>query len=141
MSLYLDTSVLVAAITHEPSTARIQAWLAARASDELTISDWVTTEVSSALSIKLRRGDLDLAQRAAALAAFHRISADSLSAVAVLPSHFQVAAHYADRHDLTLRAADALHLAVCAAHGATLVTLDRRFAEAALQLGVAVEAV
>jgi hypothetical protein len=61
--------------------------------------------------------------------------------VAVLPSHFQVAAHYADRHDLTLRAADALHLAVCAAHGATLVTLDRRFAEAALQLGVAVEAV
>jgi len=34
------------------------------------------------------------------------------------------------------RAADALHLAICADHGATLCTLDRRLGEAGPALGV-----
>jgi len=34
------------------------------------------------------------------------------------------------------RAADALHLAICADHGATLCTLDRRLSEAGPALGV-----
>jgi hypothetical protein len=102
------------------------------------ISDWVATEVSSALSIKLRRGDLDLPQRAAALAGFNRLSTASFGVLPVLPSHFHAAARFADRHDLGLRGGDALHLALCADHGTTLVTLDRRFSEAALQFGVAV---
>jgi predicted nucleic acid-binding protein len=38
---------------------------------------------------------------------------------------------------LGLRAGDALHLAVCAEHGATLCTLDQRLAEAAPSVGVA----
>jgi hypothetical protein len=35
-----------------------------------------------------------------------------------------------------LRAGDALHLAICADHGATLCTLDRRLGDAASALGV-----
>ena len=35
-----------------------------------------------------------------------------------------------------MRAGDALHLAICADHGATLCTLDRRLAEAGPALGV-----
>ena len=130
---------MVAGVTREPRTLAVQRWLAAHASQDLRISDWVATEVSSALSIKLRRGDLDLAERAAALAAFSRLCADSLTILPVTASHFQAAARFCERHDLGLRAADALHLAVCGAHAATLVTLDRRFREAALELGVAVE--
>jgi len=34
------------------------------------------------------------------------------------------------------RAGDALHLAICADHGATLCTLDRRLGEAGPALGV-----
>lgn len=101
----------------------------------------MTTEVSSALSIKLRRGDIDLAERANALAAFNRMCADTLAVLTVMPAHFQVAAHFSDRHDLGLRGSDALHLAVCADSGSALVTLDVGFGKAALELGVAVEAI
>ena len=131
--------MIVAAITREASTAAVLAWLAVRAADELLVSDWVATEVSSALSIKLRRGDISLPQRAAALAAFNRMSIETLAVLPVVSAHFRAAAYFSDRHDLGLRAADALHLAVCAEQGATLATLDRKFREAALELGVSVE--
>jgi uncharacterized protein len=42
----------------------------------------------------------------------------------------------ADQHALGLRAGDALHLAICTDHGATLCTLDRRLANAGSTLGV-----
>jgi uncharacterized protein len=51
---------------------------------------------------------------------------------------FRVAARLADQSELNLRAGDALHLAICANHGASLCTLDRRLAEAAPRVGVPV---
>jgi predicted nucleic acid-binding protein len=103
------------------------------------ISDWVVTEVSSALALKLRTGALQLPHRAAALAAFTGLVATSLAVLPVLATHFRTAAHFVDRHDLGLRAGDALHLAVAADHGATLVTLDARLQAAALALGVPIQ--
>ena len=136
MSLYLDTSLLVAALTNEAETARMQAWLAAQPPDELTISDWVVTEFSSALSIKLRTGQLQPAHRADALAMFTRLTADSFTLLPISGLQFRTAARYADQYTLGLRAGDALHLAICADHGATLCTLDRRLGEAGAALGV-----
>jgi predicted nucleic acid-binding protein len=133
--------VIVAAVAQETATARVQAWLATNASEDLLISDWVVSEVSSALSFKVRNGALDLPQRATALAAFHRLASESLIVVPVSRAHFRAAAHFADRHNLNLRAPDALHLAIAADRGAALITLDRRLHDAALQLGVAVEGV
>lgn len=65
--LYLDTSLLVAALTNEAETARMQSWLGEQQEDNLAISDWVATEFSSALSIKLRTGRLGMSDRAEAL--------------------------------------------------------------------------
>ena len=62
--LYLDTSLLVAVLTHEARTAEMQEWLAAQAVDELIVSDWVVTEFSSALSVKVRTAQLSPAHRA-----------------------------------------------------------------------------
>jgi uncharacterized protein len=51
----------------------------------------------------------------------------------------RLAAAYVRRFDLALRAPDALHLAVAERLDVPLVTLDRRLATAARELGVGVE--
>ena len=136
MTLYVDTSVLVAALTREAETARMQAWLAAQSPDTLAISVWVVTEFSAALSIKLRNGDIDAAHRANALAAFARLSEENFALFGVSAVNFRAASLFADQSQLGLRAGDALHLAVCAEHGAELCTLDRRLSGAGPALGV-----
>jgi uncharacterized protein len=134
--LYLDTSLLVAALTRETKTARAQAWLDAQEPSELAISEWVVTEFSAALSIKLRTREIESGDRADALAKFAELYAESLAVLPISGLHFRTAARFADQHALGLRAGDALHLAICADHGATLATLDRLQSEAGSALGL-----
>jgi uncharacterized protein len=136
LTIYVDTSVLVAATTNETKTDAVLRWLAARAPDELAISDWVTTEFSAALSIKLHEKQIDSDHRGAALAMFARLCSESLSIIPAQGAHFRTAARFADQYALGLRAGDALHLAIAADHGAALCTLDRRMAAAGSALGV-----
>jgi predicted nucleic acid-binding protein len=134
--LYLDTSLVVAALTSEAKTYPVQAWIDNQEPDQLAISEWVATEFSAALSIKLRIRRIEADDRAAALARFAMWCAESLAILPVSGLHFRTAARFADQYALGLRAADALHLAVCADNGATLSTLDRRLSEAGSALGL-----
>ena len=131
MTAYVDTSVLVAALTRETPTARVQNWLGLQPSGSLLSSDWVVTEFSAALSVKVRIGEIDNPFRLAALAKFHRLITAALEIVPVRREHFRTAARFADHYSAGLRAGDALHLALAADRGATMVTLDRRLAAAA----------
>ena len=136
--IYVDTSVIVSALTREADTALSQTWLTSQETSELTISDWTVTEFASALSMKLRTGALNADHRADALSAFTRLCAESLRTLPVTREDLRAAARFADQSELNLRAGDALHLAICANHGASLCTLDRRLAEAAPRVGVPV---
>lgn len=139
--LYVDTSVVVSALTKEADTTLSQTWLARQPTSELTISDWTVTEFASALSMKLRAGALGPTHRAAALSAFTRLCAESFRTLPAGREDFRAAARLADRSELNLRAGDALHLAICANAGASLCTLDRRLAAAAPRVGVQVRKV
>lgn len=139
MIRYLDASLIVALLTPEAASERADAWFADQPAGSLAISPWVATEVSSALSIKVRTGALDLDRRAAALSAWNAMQSDSLLALAITDGHFEAAAAIANQHELGVRAGDALHLAIVFDGGHTLVTLDRPMADAASRLGIAVE--
>ena len=123
------------------ATPSIRARFAQFAPGEALISDWLTTEVSSALSSKVRTGALTPSRRAVALTAYQRMFLDDLIVLPVTASDFREAARIADRYDLGLRASDALHLAIATNHRATLLTLDRRLHAAGLALGYAMETV
>ena len=134
--LYVDTSVIVSALTNESETSLCQTWLTEQEASELVISDWTVAEFHSALAMKVRTRTLGTEHRAAALSAFTRLSAESLEVLPVAREDFRAAARYVDQAELNLRAGDALHLAVCANRGATLCTLDLRLSKAAPRTGV-----
>ena len=133
---YLDTSVLVAALGNERRTASSQDWLAAQVAQDLFISEWVITEFSSALALKLRTGQIKEEHRAECLAGFARLVERSLTVLPVSSSDFRAAARLSDQQQISVRAGDALHLAVCAAHGLRMITLDKALAQASTTLAV-----
>ncbi len=112
--LYLDTSLIVAALSNEPMTGPAHDWLAGQ----------------SALAIKLRTGQIGLEQRAEALARFNQMVTESLTILPLMSTHFRMAARFVDNHALGLRGGDALHLAVALENGVMVVTLDQRLANA-----------
>ncbi len=136
---YLDASAAVAAITDEPHSERIWNWLSRHDEAAVLVSGWVSPEIASALSIKLRTGALTLEDRAAAGANWRDLRNTSLGLLVVTDSHFGAASTFCDQHELGLRAGDALHLAIVASAGLTLLTFDRTMANAACQLGIPVE--
>jgi len=110
--IYVDTSVLVSALTSEPGTHAAQAWLWTQRPREIEISDWTLTEFSAALSIKARMGRLAPDERAATQAEFARVAALYFVSWEIGSGIFERAARLCERVESGLRASDALHVAI-----------------------------
>lgn len=123
--IYVDTSVIVALLTVEPRTQEVIAWYAGL-SETPTCSDWLLTEFSSALSIKLRTGQIGEANAKRVRKEFALMAEGGLRIVSVSRGAFGRAAEMVKPHAHGLRAGDSLHLAVALELGASqMATLDR----------------
>lgn len=136
--LYLDTSIVVTLFTFEPATAATKDWVDRQDADDFAISEWVATEFFSALGTKVRIKAISPEAAAGAEMRFARYR-DQFSIVDFHNRYFLDAGRYLMSRMTTLRANDALHLAIAAGSSATLCTRDRRFADAAAAIGHPVE--
>lgn len=136
--IYLDTSLIVAAITPEVGTEAAQALLRSKAGEHLCVSDWVMTEVSGALAFKMRTKQIEAAQRIRALQSWRDMLDTSFSRLSIDRQAFVQAASYFERDDINVRSSDALHIAIAGLNGCSLATHDRLMASAARQLGIEV---
>ncbi len=136
--IYVDASVIVAALTPEENTTRAYAWLTERPRGSLGFSGWVVTEVSSALARKVRIGTLSGGERDRILHDWRHLRTDSFISLPVPVGAFEEAARLIDYPRSVLRAGDALHLAIASLGGHGLATFDAQLAEAATRAGVPV---
>ncbi len=139
MSFYLDASAILPTLLEEDASSAIDAstFLAAwRQSSSGRLLP--PAEVASALSRLIRIGDLTFEDASARLADFDAWRAAATSDIDVHASDVRLANVFVRRFELMLRAPNAVHTAICARSGDHLVTLDRRLAHAARELGLTV---
>ena len=134
--VYVDTSVIVALLTVEPKTQDVMAWYAGLR-EVPYCADWLLTEFSSAISIKLRARELTETHAKLVRKEFTMLAAGGLRLVSVSRAAFKQAADMVKQHRYGLGAGDSLHLAVALELGASyMATLDGTLAENAERQGL-----
>ena len=136
--IYLDTSAAIPLFIPEPTSDAVDAWF--ESCDETLISsDWILTEFASALSIKVRCGEVEQKQAQAAWKDFESFCQSGLRLVPVSRQAFGLAAQLVRNVPSGLRSGDSLHLAMAIGAGATsIATADANLAKNAKLKGLAV---
>ena len=137
MRLYLDASVLVGLLVPDALSARADAMLRAQR-PVLLVSDFAAAEFASALGRRVRVGELTPDKARTAFAGFDAWTAQKTRRVETMAADVRAAEAFLRRLDLTLRAPDAVHVAIAQRTDAALATFDERMAIAARALGLAV---
>jgi len=135
MRFYLDASALVAIVANEPFSDLVSGRL--RKSDRLPlVTDFSHAEASAALSklVRIQISTSDVVD--ALLWELDHWTSEFSEQSEISAADVAHAARHVRRHDLALRAPDAIHIAAAHRLGATLLTLDKGMAKAAAALGV-----
>jgi predicted nucleic acid-binding protein len=136
LSVYFDASFLVALIVEDAHNDRADAYLSAGTPDPF-VSDFAALEFAAVIGVRLRRGELEQAGARAALADLNAWRARSASSCELTSNDLAAADAFLRRLDLTLRAPDALHLAIAHRLGLQLASFDQRMLASAKSLGIA----
>ena len=137
--IYLDTSVVVPLLVSEPKSQDVKTWYS-RLDKVPVASDWLLSEFASAISIKLRSGELKESDAKIVNREFEAMAAGGLRLVPVSRAAFREAARLAQHYKQGLRAGDALHLATALELGAgSIATLDVLMATYVKRLKIKVE--
>lgn len=136
--IYLDTSVAIPLFIPEPTSDAVDAWFEA-CDDTLISADWILTEFASALSIKVRRGEIEQKQAQAAWKNFESFCQSGLRLVPVSRQAFRQSAQLVLDAASGLRSGASLHLAMAIETGASsIATADVNLAKSAKLKGLAV---
>jgi len=119
--IYLDTSAAVPLFVREPASDAVDAWLES-CTDQIVSSDWIVTEFASALSIKVRKGEINARQARAAWKDFDAFCNSGLRLLPVSRKAFKDAATMALKSPSGLRSGDSLHLAMALEAGASALS-------------------
>ncbi len=137
MDVSLDASVIVALLTADALTPRALAFLHTDAL-ALIISDFAAAEVASVIARQVRTRDLTEAEARAAFDSLDQLTRTYAQLVETTPGDIAAATGFIRRLDLTLRAPDAINIAIAQRLGIALATFDTGMAACASKLGVAV---
>lgn len=108
---YFDASVLVGLFVNDPHTARAEAFLQS-AAPVAVIGDFAAAEFASAIARRVRKGDLSIAEAQAVFPGFDLWLARTAERIETASPDVRLATAFLRRLDLTLRAPDALDIAL-----------------------------
>ncbi len=132
---YLDTSIIAAYYCPEPLSDKAESFLTAN--NQLAISSLTELEIFSAISRKVREGNLNKKSAGRILAAFFSHLDNQLYIVIPVESrHYRLARDWIGLLNNSLRSLDALHLAIASMEGRSIVTSDHGLARSAGTLGI-----
>jgi predicted nucleic acid-binding protein len=137
VSVYFDTSALVALFTEDALTARADAFVRAHAT-VLIVSDFAAVEFASAIARHVRAGEMSAEAAREVFSIFDAWTARETQRVQTITSDITGAAAFLRRLDLALRTGDAINIAIAQRIEAGLLTFDDQMAAGARALGVTV---
>jgi uncharacterized protein len=133
--IYLDSSALVKLFVKEASSGMLN--LALSAAAEIILADLTFTELASSLGRLTREGHLTIAASHALYHQAQKLRVSYLRVELTPPIHRRAERILLTSTKISLRAADALHIAMALdADAATIVSFDERLREAATLQGL-----
>ena len=133
--MYVDTSALVALYIPEPKSEAVQQ--AVSSASEACISTLCEVELASAVSRRVRMGELRAVDGRRVLSTFQLHVGKRLYRVVPLwQQEYNLAKEWLGRFETPLRTLDAIHLGVAFSNQLPLLTADRVLADAAHEFGI-----
>lgn len=139
---YFDTSFLAPLVLPEAASESVAEFVMTLPEDELAVSRWTLVEFASLLARKVRTRELDMAEAHEAKTHFEKIVEKSFTVLLPNGADYDQARNWLGQFNTSLKAADALHLAIAMNRGAEMTySLDKLMIKAGKTLGLPVTGV